>query len=90
MSLGVLLHDPDAVLDYGVNWADWLDGDTLSSVVWTVPSGFTLESQTQTDTVATVWLSGGTAGTRVTVTCHVVTAAGREDDRSFDLVVQER
>lgn len=95
--------DPEAVLDYHLPWAAWLDGDTLSSVTWTVPAGLTKDSQSinassvtidgtthAANTVATVWLSGGTAGNDYTVECKVVTAGGRTDERSFRVRVVER
>lgn len=86
------IKDPDAVLDYSVDWSDWLedDDDTISSVVWDVPTGLTLSSQSETDTVATVFLSGGTAATRYNVGCRVTTVGGRVDDRTIEIRVQEK
>lgn len=84
------IHDPDAVLDYEIDWSAWLGTDTISSSTWTVPSGLTEDSSTNTTTTATIWLSGGTAGTRYEVTNHIVTAGGREEDRTIQIVVRER
>jgi len=84
------LKDPDAVLDYQVDWSDWLDSDTISTSTWTVPSGLAEDSASNTTTTATVWLSGGTAGTSYTVVNHIVTAEGREDDRSIIIKCQDR
>lgn len=87
-------HDPDAKLDYSVDWSDWLAaGETIVSAAWTVPDGLTQGdpyAASATGTVATVWISGGTAGTEYVITCHVVTSAGREDDRSITLSCEER
>lgn len=47
-------------------------------------------SETNTATKATVWLSGGTAGQIYTVTNRITTAAGRTEDRSFAIRVEER
>lgn len=82
--------DPDAVLDYHLDWEDWLAGDTISAAAWTLPSGITKDSQAETDTVATIWLSGGSPGNRYFVKCHITTAAGREEDRTFRVDVRER
>lgn len=82
--------DPEAVLDYSVDWSDWLGEDTIASVDWTVPDGLTLESQTNSDTVATATLSGGTAATSYAVKCHVTTALGLEDERTVSLRVREK
>lgn len=82
--------DPDAILDYAINWETWLDGDTISASAWSAAADITIDSDSHTDTVATVWLSGGTAGNTYTVTNHITTAGGREDERSIRIRVLER
>jgi hypothetical protein len=82
--------DPDAVLDYNVDWEDWLGSDTIASVSHTVPTGLTLDSETYTNTVATAIISGGTAGTRYEITCQITTAGGLTDDRSYYIRVREK
>jgi hypothetical protein len=84
------VHDPDAVLDYSIDWSRWLDTDTIATSSWTVTTGVTLDSHSNTTTRATAWVSGGTAGEVYFLTNHVVTAGGREDDRSIRLTVAER
>jgi hypothetical protein len=84
-------HDPQADLDYGWDWSDWLGADTIASSTWTVsPTGPVLSASTSDDTTTTVWVDGGTAGVKYTLTNHVVTTDGREDDRSHTLYVRER
>jgi hypothetical protein len=88
---GVFYKDPDAVLDYAFDWADeWLEDDTIASYSINVPTGITVDSDSDTAGVVTVWLSGGTAGESYTVTCRVVTDAGRTDDKSMHFNVIER
>ena len=84
--------DPDAVLDYAFDWAtNWLaTGETISSETVTASTGLTVVSTTENAGTVTTWLSGGTASTAYTVTCQIVTSAGRTDDRSIIVVVQER
>jgi hypothetical protein len=82
--------DPDAVLDYQIDWSTWLGSDTISTSAWTVQSGLTKGSDSKTDTTTTVWLSGGTAGQTYRVTNRIVTAGGRTDDRTFWVVVDEK
>lgn len=83
--------DPDATLDYAFDWTDWLDdGETISNYTVTAPTGLTKDSDSRDGPVVTVWLSGGTAGVSYTVTNHVVTSEGREDDRSFTLKCRQR
>ncbi len=99
-----ITKDPDAVLDYKIAWKDWLDGDTIATSTWTIAAGLTGSSQSinsggtvtiedvvhPVSSVTTTWLTGGTAGTRYRVTNRVATAGGRTDDRSFDVIVQDK
>lgn len=84
------VKDPQATLDYSFNWAAWLTIDTIAAVTWTVPSGITQTAAINTTTTATIWLSGGTVGTRYTVVCRITTAAGRIDERSLIVSVQQK
>ena len=83
-------HDPDAVLDYLFDWSDWLGADTIASHTVTAATGLTVNSTEATTTAVTVWLSGGTEGVTYTVTCHIVTAAGREEDRTMTFTMEQR
>ena len=65
------VKDPDATLDYIIDWSEWLDTDTISTSTWTVPTGLTNVSDSNTTTTATIWLSGGTAGQRYTVSNRI-------------------
>lgn len=86
-----IYKDPEAVLDYTVDWSTWLGADTISGTpTWSVATGLTKDSQSNTTTAATAWLSGGTAGENYRVECKIVTAAGRTDERSFTVRVRER
>lgn len=83
--------DPNAVLDYEFNWSKWLyTGDTIASRVVTVPTGITLDSSVPADDKVTVWLSGGTAGTKYNVSCRITTTGGRVDERTIRISVAER
>lgn len=86
----VFRKDPDAVLDYKIDWTDWLSGDTISASSWAAEAGITIDSDTNDTTSATVWLSGGTAGQVYEVTNHITTASGRADDRTLTFQVDER
>lgn len=86
--------DPDAVLDYTVSWAEWLpDNDTITASTFTVMSddddAVTVDDTSFNATTTTVWLSGGKTGEKYTVTNHITTAAGRQDDRSLTLTIKE-
>jgi len=83
--------DPDARLDYTVDWEDWLgSSDFIVSAATSVQSGLTLYTEAFTSTVHTIWLTGGTPGQEYNVTSRIITNAGRIDDRSFTIRVSER
>ena len=84
------VKDPDATLDYTLDWSDYLGGDEIATSAWVVPEGLTKVSESSTTTLATVWLSGGAAFTTYRVTNRVTTVGGREDDRSVLIQVRER
>lgn len=92
MSLKKFTQDPDEVLDYTVDWSDWLPaGDVITSATATGESGLTVGATVSyTTTTTTVWLSGGAAGSEYDVSVHVVTAGGREGDRSITLQIKEK
>ena len=80
--------DPDDVLDYAVDWAERLAGDTISSASWIVPEGITVDDSSFTGTVATIWLSGGTSGRLYRITSRITTVAGRQMDHAVSLFVR--
>lgn len=76
--------DPDAIKDYHFDWRRELrEGDSIASYTVTASAGVTVDSHSQLAGVVTVWLSGGTVDTSATVTCRVVTAQGRRDDKTM-------
>jgi hypothetical protein len=88
---GVFNKDPDAVLDYAFDWADeWLEDDTIASYSIIPSTGITVDSDSDSAGIVTVWLSGGTAGESYTVTCRVVTVANRTEDGSMVFRVIEK
>ena len=84
--------DPDDVLDYAFDWSKWLDGDTIgaSSFDLVVPAGLVIDSQSNTASVSTVWLSGGIDGQQGQVRCRIVTAGGRTRDATATINIAER
>ncbi len=80
--------DPDAVLDYTLDWSrELVGGDTIIAAVFTPDTGITIDSDSFTDSTTTVWLSGGEDGTTYEVSVHITTAAGRQDDRVIEIAV---
>jgi hypothetical protein len=83
-----LTKDPDDVLDFQIDHSLWLGEDTITDSSWIAPAGITVDSDTNDDTTATVWLSGGTINTRYYVTNRIITAAGRQKDRTLEIQVR--
>ena len=87
-------HDPDAKLDYEFDWSGsyvLLNDDVIvDATVTTSAVGVVLSQQSHTDKTVKVWVEGGTPGQRILIDCHVVTAAGREDDETGVLVVRQQ
>ena len=91
--------DPDARLDYTMDWSDWLSAsDALQTVVWRTstiagdPAPLTLGSNTtNTGTgITTVLVSGGSAGNTYTVTCKITTSGALIDERYFRIIAKNR
>lgn len=92
MSFGrVWEKDPQAVLDWAFDWSRWLaTSETISSATVTVQSGLTKDSQSNSSTAVTVWLSGGTSGNTYSVACRITTNQGRTDERTIGIRVTDR
>lgn len=86
---GTVTKDPDATLDYALDWTAWLpEGDTIDSITLTA-AGVDIVSSSHDATTVTVWLGGGTPG-KATLTCRVHTTQGRVDDRTLTLYIRNR
>lgn len=86
-------QDPQDTRIWAFNWADFLterSSTTISSATWTVPSGLTKVSESNTTTTATVKVSGGTHGSDYVLTCTAVLANGETVERSFQLSVRQQ
>lgn len=66
-------------LDFSIDWKNRLAGDTIVSSSWRSPSGLPLGTTLldSTNTVATVWVSGGAAGQNYIVINTVTTSGSR-------------
>ncbi|PXW75998.1 hypothetical protein C7451_106162 [Blastomonas natatoria] len=84
--------DPDATLDYELNWSTWLaDGETITAQTVTCDNDdITISAVTQAAGVVRFRVAGGTAGSSYLVTCEVTTSAGQTDQRTMLIPVRER
>lgn len=73
--------DPDVVTYFTVDWADDVrPGEAVESATWIVPAGLTKLAEGLLQTIATVWLSGGTDGQSYECTCRATYDSGRSED----------
>jgi len=90
MTIEAFVKDPSDQMDYGFDWSDWLGSDTITASAWTVPTGITNFSTSNTTTTSTIWLTGGTHQTDYLITNQITTAGGRIKQRSFKIMVREQ
>lgn len=91
MSLATLTKDPDDVLDYDVDFVQWLPvGDRLVSAVSTISaSTATVNDTIVADGMVKVWIAGGAAGENAVVKVLATTEQGRTKDVSFRLQIRD-
>lgn len=92
----LLLKDPDAVLDYAIDWgAEYLSvDDLLAESSWSVTpdesDGVVVVGSAFEDRMSSVQAGGGIAGRLYRLANRVVTQLGRIDERSIMLRVEKR
>jgi hypothetical protein len=89
--------DPYAVLDYTLDWTNWMpSGEVISSMTVTVEtisgdaSPLAVDSSTNTNYLSTAVLSAGTAGNIYNVEYKIVTDNSKQDSRNIRIKVVER
>jgi hypothetical protein len=89
MSFNWPAKDPDEILDYSINWVQPLANDTIVTSTWAIsgPGGLTQTTATNTATLATIWLSGGTLSQTYAVKNTIVTAGGRTFDQTVNIKI---
>ena len=96
--VGIFIEkDPYAVLDYTLDWTNWMpSGDTITSISVSAETitgdttPLTIDSTSNTDYLATANISAGTAGNIYNVEFKIVTTNGLQDSRNFRIKVLER
>lgn len=91
MNLGSYSKQPVEVLDYDIDYSQWLTaGDNVESVtVGIAPPGLVLESTFINDPRVKLWLSGGENGARYKLTVTMTSADGRVKQDEFNLKVKD-
>jgi hypothetical protein len=93
--MSFLLKDPDAVLDYSVDWgAEYLLGDIIAGSEWSIIpdeiDGVSIVGSDFDATTSTVKAAGGLPGRIYRLMNEVVLDTGRIDSRSIVLRVEKR
>lgn len=88
------LKDPDAVIDYLIDWGAGLAGRSVVESDWAVtpvePGGLVIGDDAVDGAKTRATIGGGIAGHIYRATCQVVFSDERVDDRSIILRVEER
>lgn len=86
--------DPDATLDYQLDWSGWLATGVSIVALTVIPDGgVEVDSSSFTATTTTAWLSGGTVGETANITFRVTTDSipvAQIDDRTLKLRIADR
>ena len=99
-SFFVVWISKDGTNDASVDDSGELQSATISTSSWTVPADITKDSDSKgavtiqavvyaVNTVATIWLSGGTAGTDYTLVNQITTSDSRTLDHTIIIQVRE-
>jgi hypothetical protein len=91
MILGRFTKQPADVIDYDIDFSEWLPvGDTLATATPTVDvASLTLGTTVISDTGIKQWVSAGTDGLTYKVTVTVTTNGGRTVQQEFRVRVKD-
>lgn len=88
------LKDPQARVDYAIDWSSYLDGQTIAASAWAVTpdeaGGIAVETESFALNRSAARLSGGVAGHVYRIGNRVTLSDGAIDERSITLRVEER
>jgi hypothetical protein len=92
-----IVKDPQATLDYSIDWSEWIaNNDNIDSSEWFISEidddadPLIEVSNFNTSLIATIIVSGGTAGNIYTLTNRITTDNELVDERFFRIVVKEK
>lgn len=90
MSFPQFIKDPDARLDYEVDWSEWLPtGDAITASLWECEDAALVLDDEQFDTnSATVFASAGVLGTTYFVVNRIETGQGRINDQTIRIKIK--
>ena len=98
MNLGNFTKQPVEIIDYDIDYSEWLSPvvDTVASTTAIVTSAteaapmLEIDSIMESSTTVKLWVSGGTGGVSYKVTVQMTTAGGRLDESELVFKVKDR
>lgn len=91
MAETVSAKTPSEIVDYRIDWAAQLAGDSISASAWAVQdaanAAVTLSGDATSGTAATVFVAGGTANSVILLTNTITTSGGRTLTRTLSVPV---
>ena len=88
------LKDPQARVDYAIDWAPYLGGQTIVASLWTIApaetGGIAIDEHSFEPARTAARLSGGVTGHSYGIANQVTLTDGSTDARSICLRVEER
>ena len=91
MSFPSFVKDPDARLDYEVDWSEWMPaGDSITASIWECDDAAIIidDEQFGADS-ATAFISGGVLGTSYLVINRIETGQGRINDQTIKIKIKQ-
>lgn len=93
--------DPNAKLDYTFDWSAWMvSGDTITASTFSIETisgdaaplivSTPAATFSASDSTATAWFTGGTAGNTYVVTNQITTSDGRIAENSIVIIVEDK
>ena len=79
-----------SVLNIGLDWAEWLETDTITVSEWTADAELTLSRKQNTTTTTSCYVSGGILNKTYQITNKITTLDGKVDTRYVTIVIDNQ
>jgi len=79
-----------SVLNLGLDWAEWLETDTITLSEWTADAELTLSRKQNTTTTTSCYVSGGILNKTYQITNKITTLDGKVDTRYVTIVIDNQ
>ena len=79
-----------SVLNIGLDWAEWLETDTITLSEWTADAELTLSRKQNATTTTSCYVSGGILNKTYQITNKITTLDGKVDTRYVTIVIDNQ